>query len=167
MKHLPIILALSTLPVLFACTQNQTDPAPQPDNITTQTPTQSTQATPNEPVSVAPSTVPQADMATNVQVKLPFVGKRYFNLLMSNDAGFTIEIKDNGDTIIESLGKDSNTLVYQGKYQTDIPVTIDNNTSFYRIEGNKIYELDAQKLPVVGCNPQSRTDPCVSDLVGQ
>jgi hypothetical protein len=95
--------------------------------------------------------------------KLPFVGKRYFNFLGGSGTNESITISANGNTLIESHGTASSSVLYQGAYQPDMPISYDGGVSgYYRIVGNTVHSLDIDKAPAMDCRDEG--EPCTAEL---
>ena len=73
-------------------------------------------------------------------VKLPFVGKRYFNFLGGTGTGYSIEIEPDGTTTVQFHGTASSAIEYRGRFSN--PLLLSNDRAL-RIEGNSIYQVAA------------------------
>lgn len=85
---------------------------------------------------------------------LPFVGDRNFFCSGMLDSPTSVSIRENGDTRIAIHGKYGYTdTVYQGKYQSLMPVSDDTGKVFwyYRFQDGKLHELNAQQQPAAAC----------------
>lgn len=82
---------------------------------------------------------------------LPFVGERLFS--MGDGARETlIHIAKNGKTTIKESHRDSITTVYQGNYQSYLPIKENGKiTGYYQIKGDKVHWLNRQKQQQTGC----------------
>ncbi len=100
------------------------------------------------------------------KTELPFVGDALFSF-GGNAAEQHIRIKDNGHTTITEHTRSGSTVVYEGAYQSYLPITEHGKTvGFYAIKGNEIHELDANKQPSTGCVAKENDNaPCVAELV--
>lgn len=101
---------------------------------------------------------------------LPFVGERLFS--MGDGAReITIKIAKNGTTTIKEHSNTGIATLYQGKYQTHLPIKYEGKiTSYYQIKGDKVHRLNRQKQLATGCFAcKSSLDddgnaPCIADL---
>ncbi len=99
------------------------------------------------------------------KTELPFVGDALFSY-GGNAAEQHIRIKNDGHTTITEHTRSGSTVVYEGAYQSYLPITEHGKTvGFYAIKGSQIHELDANKQPRTDCAIKASDDqPCVSEL---
>jgi hypothetical protein len=151
MKFLTMFL-FSTL-FLFSCSNEQKNNQVQKTNTTEN----------NTPISTKKDTsklVQIEKKQKNEELNLPFVGKRYFNFLRGTGTGYSIEIKINGDCIIQGLpgpepmNRDQKPYnVYHGKF---------SELKGYKFVGNEIYCLEKDGSISKDCLGPNTL--CVSDL---
>lgn len=115
-----------------------------------------------------PKSVDNASTETNTTQKsnqLPFVGKALFSF-GGNAAEQHIRITEDGHTIITEHTRSGGTVVYEGTYQSHLPIIQNGKTvGFYAIKGSEIHELDTNKQPITGCVAKDNDDaPCVAEL---
>lgn len=94
------------------------------------------------------------------KIDLPFIGLRQFNIMGGNATEMTIEIKDDGETIVRStdLTQLKSIIEYQGPYQKLLKLK--NGMEVY-IENNKIFSQTDGK-PDYGCIEEDKV--CESEL---
>ena len=108
----------------------------------------------NQSAAVTSEPAPQTDAA------LPFVGKRYFNFAGGSGTGQFATIQSNGQTKIEGCSstdalfddiEPSCTEFYNGPFSKAIKVF----DSIYRIEKDKIYDMEEDGSPAKDCEAMS------------
>ncbi|MBL0202342.1 MAG: hypothetical protein IPP81_19955 [Chitinophagaceae bacterium] len=108
-------------------------------------------------VSLNPKVAPEE------KIELPFLGTKYFNFMGGSGTGQSITITKDGTVILKSYGAPEAgtdpSINYKGKYAKIIKV---NKDEIYKIEGNKIYMVNAKGVVEKGCEGEGI--PCISGL---
>jgi len=98
------------------------------------------------------------------QINVAFVGKRFFNFVGGTGEQECIIIAKDGTTTIQSAtgneGPNGPVISYKGKYKLIIK---DNNGYYYKIEKDRIVQVDRDGHILKGCNG-NENDPCVVEL---
>ena len=91
---------------------------------------------------------------------LPFVGTRYFNMAGGNCTEESITIKKNGEVC------QGTATYFKGKFSNPLKIQEKNETYYYQIKDNQIYELDKNKQVSNKCTIIGRQDSlCISQLI--
>ncbi|WP_348946302.1 hypothetical protein ABHF33_07130 [Chitinibacter sp. FCG-7] len=91
---------------------------------------------------------------------LPFVGTRYFNFMGGTGTEQAITIKADGATVIKSIGKFGESVIYKGKYKNPLNL---KDGSGYEIKGEMITSLSHGK-PEKGCDLMYEDAPCSTKM---
>jgi hypothetical protein len=106
----------------------------------------------------------KSKIAVTTNSKLPFVGKKNFNIDGGSGTSMEISISKDGDCIITAFlwnaqgGNYLKTEVYSNKYKKILNTSTEK---FYTIEGNKIYQVNREGVKQKGCG---WTEYCESEL---
>lgn len=96
---------------------------------------------------------------------LPFVGTRYFNMAGGNCTKESITIKKNGEVSLKYHGCQGTGTYFKGKFSNPLKIQEKNETYYYQIKDNQIYELDKNKQVSNKCTVIGRQDSlCISQL---
>ena len=97
---------------------------------------------------------------------LPFVGTRYFNMAGGNCTEESITIKKNGEVSLKYHGCQGTATYFKGKFSNPLKIQEKNETYYYQIKDNQIYELDENKQVSNKCTIIGREDSlCISQLI--
>ncbi|MBL0202349.1 MAG: hypothetical protein IPP81_19990 [Chitinophagaceae bacterium] len=114
----------------------------------------------NNPVDTVTLT---PNMILEDKIELPFIGTKYFNFMGGSGTGQSITITKDGTVILKSHGapeaETEPSVNFKGKYSKLIKV---NKNEIYKIEGDKIYMVNAKGVVEKGCEGEGI--PCISYL---
>lgn len=115
--------------------------------------TDNTTSTPIEAAQVESTVV-----ASNPTSELPFIGERSFNFMGGRGTENSITIAENGDTTVTSIGTESSSVDYQGKFTNPILLSHGGGLLF---KNGQVYATTNGQIDM-GCMEEGQE--CVSEL---